>query len=69
MAADRVTCPSCGRRVALTPKRRLWTHGKPECSQSRRRLTRVWPTEHFGRRVVTIPGPDTWTPNALEGAA
>ncbi len=22
-----------------------------------------------GRRVTTIPGPDTWNPNALEGAA
>lgn len=27
------------------------------------------PARHFGRRVTTIPGPDTWNPTTLEGAA
>lgn len=62
MARERVTCPSCGRRVAITLHRRLWTHGRPECPQSRRRLSMVWPDRLHGRRVRTIPGPDTWNP-------
>lgn len=69
MAFDRVTCPACGRRVALTPKRRLWTHGRPECPQSRRRLSHIWPDRHKGRKVRTTPGPDSWDPTNLKGAA
>ncbi|CAL9668195.1 hypothetical protein SUDANB145_07271 (plasmid) [Streptomyces sp. enrichment culture] len=65
----RVTCPGCGKRVALTPTRRLWTHGRPPCPRSRRRLTVAWGTHYRGRRVITVPGPDTWNPTRLEGAA
>jgi hypothetical protein len=65
----RVPCPACGKRVGLTGKRRLWQHGRPVCPQSGRRLTRIWPSRHRGRKVRTVPGPDTWNPNALEGAA
>jgi hypothetical protein len=65
----RVTCPACGKQVALTARRRLWQHGRPVRPQSGRRLTRIWPAKHFGRRVVTVPGPGIWNPTTLEGAA
>lgn len=68
MAALRVTCPSCGRRVALTPTGRLWTHGRPVCPQSRRPLSKIWPAKFRGRRVRTVPGPDTWNPTQGEAA-
>ena len=62
MTASRVSCPACGKRIALTSKRRLWKHGRPTCPQSGRRLSHIWPARHKGRRVQTIPGPDTWNP-------
>lgn len=68
-SGTRVTCPSCGKKVALTGRRRLWKHGRPVCPRSGGRLTHVWPAKHRGRRVTTIPGPDTWNPTTLEGAA
>jgi hypothetical protein len=62
-------CPHCGGLPAITPTGRYWTHGRPECDGSRRiaipapHLDRhIWPKRHRGRRVTTIPGPDTWNP-------
>jgi len=67
MAGIRVPCPDCGRRVAMSATGRLPKHGQPSCP--RRNVGRIWPTRHRGRRVRTIPGPDTWNPTTLEGAA
>lgn len=69
MKPFRVDCPACHRSVAMTARSLLYKHGSPECERSRRPVGRIWPTRHKGRRVRTIPGPDTWNPNALEGAA
>jgi hypothetical protein len=44
---------------------RLYRHGSPPCN--RRTTGRIWPARHRGRRVTTIPGPDTWNPS--QGAA
>jgi hypothetical protein len=61
----RVTCPTCQQLVAMTSRGRLYRHGSPPCL--RRTVGRIWPARHRGRRVQTIPGPDTWNP--IEGAA
>lgn len=63
----RISCPTCQQSVALTSCGRLYPHGSPACPQ--RTLGRIWPAKHRGRRVRTIPGPDTWNPTTLEGAA
>jgi len=63
----RVECPACQQPVAMSPRGRLYRHGSPTCP--RRTVGRIWPARHFGRRVRTIPGPDTWNPDTLQGAA
>jgi len=67
----RRACRFCNRRTAITPTGRYWTHGRPECPGSRKPASynpaAYWPKHHRGRRVVTIPGPDTW--NLKETAA
>ena len=59
-------CRFCDRRPAITPTGRFWTHGRPQCPGSGKpasyRPRLPWPAYHRGRRVVTIPGPDTWNP-------
>lgn len=65
--AIRIDCPDCRQRVAMSSRGRLARHGT--CARSGRHVGRIWPAKWRGRRVVTIPGPDTWNPNALEGAA
>lgn len=67
--AIRVDCPACHRPVAMTARGRLYRHGSPPCERSRKPVGRIWPARWRGRRVRTIPGPDTWNPDALEGAA
>lgn len=62
MAASRTICPDCGRPVAMTVRGLLYKHGTPPCRRSRRPVGKLWPTRHKGRRVHTIPGPDTWNP-------
>ncbi|MGW5529451.1 hypothetical protein [Streptomyces xanthochromogenes] len=70
----RAVCSYCRRPVAVTTDGRIWTHGPvgDRCRGSRERTRRgsvpirVWPTRHRGRRVVTVPGPDTWNPITLE---
>lgn len=70
MAPIRIDCPACQQPVAMTSRGVLYKHGSPvECERSRRPVGRIWPTRHKGRRVRTIPGPDTWNPTNLEGAA
>lgn len=69
MAPIRIDCPACQQPVPMSSRGVLYKHGDPECERSRRPVGRIWPTKHHGRRVRTIPGPDTWTPNQLEGAA
>lgn len=67
MTARRGRCAYCHRFIAVTPAG-LWPHG-PGC-QGTHTLpamydtppARHWPTRHHGRRVTTIPGPDTWNP-------
>lgn len=74
-ATLRSACPSCRRPVAVTTDGRIWTHGpvSARCRGSRHRArpgpapVRHWPARHRGRRIVTVPGPDTWNPAALEG--
>ncbi|MFF9898480.1 hypothetical protein [Streptomyces longispororuber] len=56
----RTRCPDCGRRAIVTITGQLRAHGQPRCP--RRTLGRVWETRHRGRRVITLPGPDTWSP-------
>lgn len=62
----RRACRFCNRRTAITPKGRFWTHGRPECPGSRKPASynpgAYWPKRYRGRRVVIIPGPDTWNP-------
>lgn len=65
----RITCPSCEQSVAMSSRGRLSRHGSPECVRSGRPVGWIWPARWRGRRVTTIGGPDTWNPNALEGAA
>lgn len=75
MSACRAVCRFCTRRIALTATGYVWTHGRPECRGSRllplayyeQQPRTYWPTWHNGRRVTTIPGPDTW--NSKENAA
>lgn len=69
MAAIRVDCPSCQQRVAMSARGRLSKHGSPECERSRKPVGHIWPSRHLGRRVQTIPGPDTWNPTNREEAA
>ena len=57
MAPIRIDCPSCQQPVAMTSSGRLYRHGSPSCP--RRTVGRIWPARHHGRRVTTIPGPDT----------
>lgn len=61
----RIPCPACQRAVGLSAGGRLYRHG--DCPKSGKPVGRIWPTRHRGRRVQTIPGPDTWNP--IEGAA
>ncbi|MFJ7297616.1 hypothetical protein [Streptomyces collinus] len=61
----RIPCPDCQQNVALTSRGRLYPHG----TCPRRTVGRIWPSRHKGRKVRTIPGPDTWNPTTLEGAA
>ncbi|KPI31412.1 hypothetical protein OV320_2628 [Actinobacteria bacterium OV320] len=69
MGAARTDCPSCLKPVLMSEYGRLDEHGSPRCERSGKRVGRIWPAKHFGRRVQTVPGPDTWNPTALEGAA
>ena len=63
----RIPCPVCHREVGLSARGLLYRHG--DCPKSGKPIGRIWPTRHHGRRVRTIPGPDTWNPTALEVAA
>ena len=65
----RIDCPACQQPVGMTSAGRLYKHGSPECDRSRKPVGRIWPTRHRGRRVRTVPGPDTWNPTTLKGAA
>lgn len=65
----RINCPACDRPVAMSANGRLSRHGSPPCARSNRPVGRIWPTWHGDRRVRTVPGPDTWNPNTLKGAA
>ncbi len=65
----RVPCPDCQEQVPMSSRGVLYKHGTPPCERSRKPVGRIWPTRHRGRKVRTIPGPDTWNPTALEGAA
>lgn len=69
--APRGRCPTCGQNVAITQSGLPWAHGTPRCppAPARRNVRHSWPRRHRGRRVVTVPGPDTWNPTTLEGAA
>ncbi|WP_086562018.1 hypothetical protein [Streptomyces africanus] len=67
----RTPCPDCQALVAMSPRGLLARHGRKDdpCPRSGRPVGRIWPTRHKGRKVRTIPGPDTWNPTQLEGAA
>lgn len=41
----------------------------PACQQPVAMTSRGVLYRHRGRRVRTIPGPDTWNPTTIEGAA
>lgn len=69
MTARKAVCRFCTRRIALTPKGRVWPHGpaggrcrKPGRLPATLDARTYWPTRHYGRHVTTIPGPDTWNP-------
>lgn len=71
MTARRGLCRWCDRYIAVSGSGRLWTHGGggDACPGSRTRPAlfgerpeHYWPTRYRGRRVVTIPGPDTYNP-------
>lgn len=47
----------------------LRKNGQPERARSDKHVGRIWPAKHYGRPVSTVPGPDTWNPNTLKGAA
>ncbi|MEU9947051.1 hypothetical protein [Streptomyces sp. NPDC047939] len=72
-ARRRADCRYCPQRIAVTQDGRLWPHGPrtDRCRGSRRwpathdQPRHYWPTRHHGRRVTTIPGPDTWNPKEL----
>ena len=68
MAGIRIDCPTCQQSVAMSARGRLSRHGSPPCERSGKHVGRIWPARHRGRRVRTIPGPDTWNPTTLEGA-
>ena len=63
-------CRFCPDRAAVAPTGRLEIHGNPQCRGSGRYpatfdldpTEHYWPAHHYGRQVVTIPGPDTWNP-------
>ncbi|MFF8250133.1 hypothetical protein [Streptomyces griseus] len=69
MTARRGWCAYCDRLIAVTTAG-LWPHGPGRSCQGTHTLpalydtdpVRYWPTWHRGRRVHTIPGPDTWNP-------
>jgi hypothetical protein len=61
----RIPCPVCHQDVGLTARGLLYRHG--DCPNSGKPVGRIWPTRHRGRKVRTIPGPDTWNPR--QGAA
>ncbi|MEV2259159.1 hypothetical protein AB0J13_10925 [Streptomyces anulatus] len=69
MNARRGWCAYCDRLIAVTSAG-LWPHGPGRDCRGTHTLpalydtrpTRHWPTWHNGRRVHTIPGPDTWNP-------
>lgn len=66
MTARRGQCAYCHRYITVTPAG-LWPHGPARNCRGNHTLpalydTRHWPTWHNGRRVHTIPGPDTWNP-------
>jgi hypothetical protein len=63
----RIPCPVCHRNVGMTARGLLYRHAN--CPKSGKPVGRIWPTRHRGRKVRTIPGPDTWSPSSLEGAA
>lgn len=65
----RTPCPGCQQPTAMSVRGILARHGNPPCPRGGKPLGRIWPTRHQGRRVQTIPGPDTWNPTTLEGAA
>jgi hypothetical protein len=70
MTRVKAVCSICKQEVALTHEGRFWTHGTPRCPMSRRaRAGRPWRISKGKRRIVLVPGPDTWNPNQLEGAA
>ncbi|MFD8777574.1 hypothetical protein [Streptomyces sp. NPDC059916] len=62
----RIPCPACQEQVRMSSRGRLHKHG--DCPKSGKPVGRIWPTRHHGRRVRTIPGPDTWNPKS-RGAA
>ncbi|MFJ1782446.1 hypothetical protein ACIOKA_37705 [Streptomyces anulatus] len=69
MTARRGWCAYCDRLIAVTSAG-LWPHGPARACRGNHTLpalydtapVRHWPTWHNGRRVTTIPGPDTWNP-------
>ncbi|MFH8483674.1 hypothetical protein [Streptomyces sp. NPDC018055] len=66
MTARRGECRYCHRHIAIGATGRLWDHGSgggcPGAHQFPTGITHHWPARHYGRRVTTIPGPDTWNP-------
>ncbi len=68
MDGIRIDCPACKRPVVMSSSGRVDPHGSPPCERSGKRVGRIWPARHFGRRVTPIPGPDTWNPTTLKGA-
>lgn len=69
MTARRGRCAYCHRYIAVTAAG-LWPHGPARNCRGTHTLPALydtpprhhWPTWHRGRRVTTIPGPDTWNP-------
>ncbi|WP_097865873.1 hypothetical protein [Streptomyces sp. rh34] len=69
MTARRGWCAYCHRLITVTAAG-LWPHGPGRDCRGNHTLPavydtrprRYWPTWHNGRRVHTIPGPDTWNP-------
>jgi hypothetical protein len=55
----RITCPDCQQPVGMSAWGRVYKHG--DCPRSGRPVGRLWPAKHQGRRVQTLPGPDTET--------
>ena len=68
MTARTGTCRGCGRPRAVRYDGRIRIHRDcPGGGNFPAGVPHHWPTYHYGRRVVTIPGPDTW--NTKENAA